>query len=471
MRLLRLAGFAVFVAAMTLVLVFIFYLHNRPDLQLWHEVELDAEFTADSGATTFADYLSAEARVFQQLDERVYGQMPEGSDASIERYRRKSLADPARWPHNWNRSFEMPVENPKVAVLLLHGMSDSPYNLRSIAQSLHGKGAWVLGLRLPGHGTLPSGLKNVKWQDMAAAVRLAMAHLKEKAGDGKIYIVGFSTGAALATHYVLQGLQNRQQARPAGVVLISPAIGVTPLAALAVWQARIGDLLGMDKLAWEGIRPEYDPFKYNSFAVNAGDQVYRLTAEISRLIDQHQQVGDLHELPPLLAFQSSVDATVSTAALVGELFERLPASGHELVLFGINRQAGMAHILTRDPKKDFGYLLERGTLPFSLHVLTNRAKDVVLLSKPVGESEFQQSVTELKWPRSVFSLSHVALPIREDDPLYGPSGESSPGIHLGDLALRGERGVLQISADDMLRLRWNPFYPLLERRITAFMGL
>lgn len=50
MRLLRLAGFAVFVAAMTLVLVFIFYLHNRPDLQLWHEVELDAEFTADSGA-------------------------------------------------------------------------------------------------------------------------------------------------------------------------------------------------------------------------------------------------------------------------------------------------------------------------------------------------------------------------------------------------------------------------------------
>ena len=37
--------------------------------------------------------------------------------------------------------------------------------------------------------------------------------------------------------------------------------------------------------------------------------------------------------------------------------------------------------------------------------------------------------------------------------------------------LRGERGVLKIPAADMLRLRWNPFYPFMERRLLEFARL
>ena len=40
---------------------------------------------------------------------------------------------------------------------------------------------------------------------------------------------------------------------------------------------------------------------------------------------------------------------------------------------------------------------------------------------------------------------------------------------LGKLALRGEKGVLQISGTDMLRLRWNPFYPYIEDRVVAMV--
>jgi hypothetical protein len=76
------------------------------------------------------------------------------------------------------------------------------------------------------------------------------------------------------------------------------------------------------------------------------------------------------------------------------------------------------------------------------------------------------------WPKGLYSLSHVALPISPKDPLYGgPDAGKSPGIKLGDLALRGERGVLQIPAADMLRLRWNPFYPYMERRLLEFVRL
>jgi hypothetical protein len=33
---------------------------------------------------------------------------------------------------------------------------------------------------------------------------------------------------------------------------------------------------GLPKLAWNSILPEYNPFNYSSFAINGGDQVYRL---------------------------------------------------------------------------------------------------------------------------------------------------------------------------------------------------
>ena len=72
----------------------------------------------------------------------------------------------------------------------------------------------------------------------------------------------------------------------------------------------------------------------------------------------------------------------------------------------------------------------------------------------------------------MFSLSHVALTFPPDDPLYGgDQAQPSPGISLGNVALRGERGVLQVSPAAMLRQRWNPFYPYLERRTLEFFDL
>jgi len=62
------------------------------------------------------------------------------------------------WPVNWNRSFVLPQEEPALGVLLLHGLSDSPYSLKALGERLNGQGAMVLGLRIPGHGTAPSGL-------------------------------------------------------------------------------------------------------------------------------------------------------------------------------------------------------------------------------------------------------------------------------------------------------------------------
>lgn len=469
---LRLLAYGLPLCLLLVVVFYIFQLQSRPALRIWHEVELDAEFTEDSGVEDFDGYLQAEGKVFVQLEKLVYGSIEPEDQHLVNRYHAGSLSDPACWRPNLNRTFELQVDEPKAGVLLLHGMSDSPYSLHEAGERLHELGAWVVGLRLPGHGTVPSGLVHVHWKDMAAAARLGVRHLREEIGDAPLYIVGYSNGGALAVHYALTTLEDSELPRADGLVLVSPSIGVTSMAQLAVWQARLGSLLGLDKLAWSSIQPEYDPFKYRSFAVNAGDQVYRLTVELDERLTELDEQGTLEQLPPILAFQSAVDATVSSAALVTGLFGRLPKGGHELVVFDVNRTSEVARLLTSDPREELESLLSGDPRPMAISVLTNGEKTVVERKRVAGEQEVVETPTELSWPREVYSLSHISLPFSSGDPLYGRDGpEDDTRIHLGDMQLRGERGALRVPAQDMLRLRWNPFYDYFERRLVEFIGL
>jgi alpha-beta hydrolase superfamily lysophospholipase len=462
-------------ATLVLLVVFVLYLNERPDLSVWHLADLDEEFTSTSDVKTFADYLALEKRLFRQLEEQVFAKVPTAQRTRINRYHRGSLSDPQHWQPDWNRSFELPAPSAKAGVLLLHGMSDSPYSLHGLARSLNAAGAHVLGLRMPGHGTAPSGLVEVEWQDMVAAVPLAMRHLADQLGDRPLYIVGYSTGAALAVNYALAALTDERLPRAERLAMLSPAIGVTGVAALAVWQARLGHLLGLEKLAWNAIQLEYDPFKYGSFAVNAGDVVYQLTREIQERITSLQPSGDLHHIPRILAFSSVVDATVSTLALIESLFERLPAGGHELVLFDVNREAENEALLVWDPSAVVEALRRDTAREFALSIVTNEAQGshaVTVRTRHPGDADVSDTSLGLSWPDGLYSLSHVALPFAADDPLYGDfAPRDTPGIHLGAMALRGERGVLGVSASEMLRLRWNPFYPYVERRVHDFLGL
>ena len=367
----RFLGYGLFGAFVAALIVYVAILESRPDLSIWHLTDLDEEYTVKSDISDFKEYLALEDRLFAQLDERIYAKVERGPEHVINRYSRGSLSDPNRGPVNWNRSFELRNDQPVAGVLLLHGLSDSPYSLRTLGEHLHRAGAWVVGLRIPGHGTAPSGLVETRWQDMAGAVRIAARYLDGVLGEKPFYLLGYSNGGALSMEYTLASLDDASLPRPAGVVLLSPEIGISEVAALAVWQARLGHLLGLEKLAWTSVLPEYDPYKYGSFAVNAGDIAYRITLHIQDQLDTLQGSGKLEKLPPILAFQSSVDATVSPAALVENLFDRLPPADHELVLFDINRSVLDSGILKQDPKTVFEPLLRKADRPFDLTVITN----------------------------------------------------------------------------------------------------
>jgi alpha-beta hydrolase superfamily lysophospholipase len=275
---------------------------SGPPLETWHTEKLTAEFTADMAdeIRTFADYRKLENRLFVQLEKEVYARTQTGPEYALVRYSTGSAADPQRSEPNWNRSFELPAKTVAGGVLLLHGMSDSPYSLRALGETLNQHDYWVIGLRLPGHGTAPSGLTSISLQDMAVAVRLGMEHLASKVGQKPIHIAGYSTGAPLAIDFALKALEGNGSPVPASLVLISPAIGIHATAALAKWKRRLSLLPGLGRLAWLSVLPEFDPYKYNSFATNAAEQVHGLTRSVARRLAARARSAPGQILPPTL---------------------------------------------------------------------------------------------------------------------------------------------------------------------------
>jgi len=444
-------------------------------IRIWHTKHLTSEFTAKMAheIRTFDDYLQLEDRLFAQLEKEVYGTTGTGPQYTLVRYSSGSAADPQRLTPNWNRSFELTADAPVGGVLLLHGMSDSPYSLRALGETLNQHGYWVVGLRLPGHGTAPSGLRKIKWQDMAAAVPLGMQRLSEKVGSKPIHIMGYSTGASLAIDFTLNAIDQDASPVPSSLVLISPAIGVHPSARLAGTRNRMSALPGLGWLAWLPILPEFDPYKYNSFATNAGTQVHKVTHHISKKIAAKAKSGPIQSFPPILVFKSTVDATVSTDAVVDRLLMHLAPDRHELVLFDINRRAVVMPLIISDPGPFTDRLMADDKLPFTLTLITNenaQSREVAAYRKSSFSTEESVEPLNVQWPKGVISLSHIALPFPPDDPLYGVEPpEDQKMVFLGQIPIQGERGLLLFPADWLLRIRHNPFYDYLENRTLEWL--
>jgi hypothetical protein len=301
-----------------------------------------------------------------------------------------------------------------------------------------------------------------------------MTHLAPRIGQKPVHIVGYSNGAALALNLTLDSLDGGNQPTPASLVLISPAIGITPIAALAGTKAALGRLPGMGRLAWTEIVPEFDPYKYNSFTSNAGAQVHKLTRSVAGRITELVRSGRGSSMPPILVFKSAVDATVSTTAVVDRLLQHFPGNGNELMLFDINRSAVNSVLLVSDPGPLTDRLMRDATLPFAVTLITNKDQEsavvVARYKPPLSAKIAKTQALNLDWPRGVISLSHVALPFSPHDPLYGEFPPDNRNVlYLGQISIRGERGLLKISSDWLLRLRYNPFYSVLEERVFEWL--
>lgn len=113
------------------------------------------------------------------------------------------------------------------AVLLVHGFSATPREMRPLAEKLAEWGYACVAVRLPGHGTSPEDLATRSWEEwLETTVRgydLLTRHFR------RVYGTGMSTGSLLLLALA------RQRQLP-GLVLLSPYLRLRhPLAPVAGW--------------------------------------------------------------------------------------------------------------------------------------------------------------------------------------------------------------------------------------------
>lgn len=222
-------------------------------------------------------------------------------------------------------------------VLLTHGLTDSPYTTRDLARYFQSRCFVVYALLLPGHGTRPGDLLEVRWPDWAAAVKFGVTALAAQVE--RVYMGGFSTGAALSVYHAGRDPAIR------GLFLFSPAIAVSSLAPVSCLLNGLGIL--REKSRWLDLLPDEDAFKYESFAANAGCQIHKLTREI-------QPARSSKPLTiPLFIAASADDETVKPAATL-KLFKAASSPLKHMLLYGEELPAGADPAVELVPVRDPG---------------------------------------------------------------------------------------------------------------------
>lgn len=448
-----------------------------PPLEPWLEVvpaELGAEALDRADWTT---WLAAEEAVFATVRREVVGQLDAEDRVPFNRYFERSPIHPGGFAQDWNRSFVLaPDAAPSGVAVFLHGLTDSPYSGRHLLARYRARGWLGLAIRLPGHGTVPAGLTAATWPDWAAATRLAVREARRRVGpDRPLHLIGYSNGGALAMQYALDALEDAALPRPDRIVLLSPMIGVTRFARFAGLAGLPALLPAFASAAWLDRVPEFNPFKYNSFPVNAARQSFLLSDAVQRRIARLAAEGRLAELAPVLTFQSVIDFTVSTRAIVDALYARLPANGSELVLYDRNRNLAFGVLMRAPAEVELGRLLPPPPRRYRTTILANASREGSAIVERVieaGAEEERERALALAFPPGVFSLSHIALPFPPDDGLYGlaPDPAEDFGVRLGSIGVRGERGALVLGLDALMRLSSNPFFPYQMERIEEGIG-
>ncbi|KKQ53196.1 MAG: Carboxylesterase [Parcubacteria group bacterium GW2011_GWD2_38_11] len=114
--------------------------------------------------------------------------------------------------HLVNKPFFFVGNNGK-GVLLVHGWTSTPYEVRRLGKYLNESGYTVLGIQLAGHGTVPKDLEDLKWQDWLRDVQNGYMELKKTCD--KVYIGGTSIGGNLALLFA------KEQKDIAGLVIMA----------------------------------------------------------------------------------------------------------------------------------------------------------------------------------------------------------------------------------------------------------
>ena len=112
-----------------------------PPLHPWHLERLTEEFSALRHSNLdFAGYLEREDKLFAEYHDKVAGWNSRDEAYLFSRFNPGSPVNRLVDGAPYNRSFRLAQARPKGQALLIHGLTDSPYSAKALAESLHARG-------------------------------------------------------------------------------------------------------------------------------------------------------------------------------------------------------------------------------------------------------------------------------------------------------------------------------------------
>ncbi len=307
-------------------------------------------------------------------------------------------------PQEWR-----PIGPVRGGVLLVHGLGDSPWSFRDIGQALARQGFLARTVLLPGHGTQPADMLDVRMEQWRDVVESQAALLQRDAGH--IYLGGFSTGANLVLDHAYR------HPEVAGLLLFSPAFrSSVSLDWLAPALRYVRPWLIETSLQSETI-----PVRYSMVPTNGFAQFYRS----SRVAQDHLASAPFDR--PVLMVLAAGDSVVDVAYAARTFHARFTHPASRLIWYGKQQPPADG-----DPR----VLSRTDTLP--------------------------------EWRISQFS--HMGVLFAPDNPLYGPQGSLKlcRNSRDGDAIRACEQGA-QVWYSDWgyseagkvhARLTFNPYFDL-----------
>jgi esterase/lipase len=232
--------------------------------------------------------------------------------------------------YNTPQEWQPEVEEPQRAILLAHGLGDSPFSFSDIGPALARQGFLVRTILLPGHGTDPADLVDVSADDWRRVVADQTALLKREVDQ--VYLGGFSTGANLVTSLALADEEID------GLLLFSPGFKsdegyewLAPLISPFVTWLRDP----------EPTRPQQNPVRYLNVPTNGFGQFHRTSAEIRAALD------DRHYDKPATIILTEHDSVLDVVSIAETFTTRFTHPDSRLIWYGGPPSVSDPRILVR----------------------------------------------------------------------------------------------------------------------------
>ena len=122
---------------------------------------------------------------------------------------------PSGWMQDWSATGF--GKNARIGILLVHGFTGAPPSMRPWGEFLLSKGYTVKIPLLPGHGTKPEDLNNVRWQEWPGKVQSELDALLSACDQ--VFLAGLSMGGGTVLHTA-----THNNDRISGIILVNPMI-------------------------------------------------------------------------------------------------------------------------------------------------------------------------------------------------------------------------------------------------------